>query len=130
MCSSSGQLAGIAHATHVWGLTSIGEPLVSIKRFRMDFAGKPVVEDLSFDVKRGETLGFLGSGCEARLRDEPEREFSWRCGRWCIDAAICGTGSLYRSGSATAPSNATFRVAAIEASSFSALSLADPGSAR
>jgi len=27
----------------------------------MEFAGKPVIRDLSFDVRRGETFGFLGS---------------------------------------------------------------------
>ena len=38
-----------------------GGPLVHIERFRMDFAGATVVENLSFDVMRGETFGFLGS---------------------------------------------------------------------
>ena len=37
------------------------EPLVHIKNFRMDFGQTTVVEDLSFDVHRGETFGFLGS---------------------------------------------------------------------
>lgn len=36
-------------------------PLVSIDHFRMDFGKKTVIEDLSFDVKRGEIFGFLGS---------------------------------------------------------------------
>lgn len=36
-------------------------PIVSIKNFRMDFGGKTVIKDLSFDVKRGEVFGFLGS---------------------------------------------------------------------
>lgn len=37
------------------------EPLVHISHFRMDFDGKTVVRDLSFDIHRGETFGFLGS---------------------------------------------------------------------
>jgi ABC-2 type transport system ATP-binding protein len=45
----------------VWGMTPTDEPLVNIEHFRMDFAGTSVVEDLSFDVRRGETFGFLGS---------------------------------------------------------------------
>ena len=36
-------------------------PIVSIKNFRMDFGGKTVIKDLSFDVMRGEVFGFLGS---------------------------------------------------------------------
>ncbi len=38
-----------------------GEALVHISNFRMDFDGTTVVKDLSFDVERGETFGFLGS---------------------------------------------------------------------
>lgn len=37
------------------------DPLVEVAGFRMDFNGKTVIKDLSFDVKRGETFGFLGS---------------------------------------------------------------------
>jgi ABC-2 type transport system ATP-binding protein len=37
------------------------EPLVHIENFRMRFGPTTVVEDLSFDVHRGETFGFLGS---------------------------------------------------------------------
>lgn len=37
------------------------EPIVSIKQFRMDFGKKTVIKNLSFDVKRGEIFGFLGS---------------------------------------------------------------------
>lgn len=37
------------------------EPLVHIKDFRMDFGDKTVIKDLSFDVRAGETFGFLGS---------------------------------------------------------------------
>jgi ABC-2 type transport system ATP-binding protein len=40
---------------------STTEPLVHIEGFRMDFDGKTVVRDLSFDIERGETFGFLGS---------------------------------------------------------------------
>ncbi|MCU1532912.1 MAG: transporter ATP-binding protein [Arthrobacter sp.] len=38
-----------------------GEPLVHIQDFRMDFGDKTVIKDLSFDVRAGETFGFLGS---------------------------------------------------------------------
>jgi ABC-2 type transport system ATP-binding protein len=42
----------------------MGEALVHIDRFRMDFGLNTVIKDLSFDVRRGETFGFLGSnGC-------------------------------------------------------------------
>jgi ABC-2 type transport system ATP-binding protein len=37
------------------------EPLIHIENFRMDFGRKTVIRDLSFDVKAGETFGFLGS---------------------------------------------------------------------
>ncbi|WP_045732289.1 ABC transporter ATP-binding protein [Pseudarthrobacter chlorophenolicus] len=37
------------------------EPLVHIKDFRMDFGDATVIRDLSFDVRAGETFGFLGS---------------------------------------------------------------------
>ena len=37
------------------------EPIVHIQGFRMDFDGHTVVRDLSFDVRRGETFGFLGA---------------------------------------------------------------------
>lgn len=37
------------------------EPLVHIEDFRMDFGDKTVIKDLSFDVRAGETFGFLGS---------------------------------------------------------------------
>lgn len=35
--------------------------LVHIEHFRMDFGAATVVRDLSFDIHRGETFGFLGS---------------------------------------------------------------------
>jgi ABC-2 type transport system ATP-binding protein len=41
--------------------TSSTEPLVHIDHFRMDFGRTTVVRDLSFDIRRGETFGFLGS---------------------------------------------------------------------
>lgn len=37
------------------------EPLVHIAGFRMDFGRTTVIRDLSFDIERGETFGFLGS---------------------------------------------------------------------
>jgi ABC-2 type transport system ATP-binding protein len=37
------------------------ESLVHIRNFRMDFGKLTVVRDLSFDINRGETFGFLGS---------------------------------------------------------------------
>ncbi len=37
------------------------EPLVHISNFRMDFGRTTVIRDLSFDINRGETFGFLGS---------------------------------------------------------------------
>ena len=38
-----------------------GEPLVSIRDFRMAFGRSTVIENLSCDINRGETFGFLGS---------------------------------------------------------------------
>ena len=40
---------------------SAPEPLVHIQGFRMDFGRTTVVRDLSFDINRCETFGFLGS---------------------------------------------------------------------
>ncbi|MFJ5694580.1 ABC transporter ATP-binding protein [Arthrobacter sp. NPDC093125] len=42
-------------------LGDAAEPLVHIQNFRMDFGDTMVIEDLSFDVRAGETFGFLGS---------------------------------------------------------------------
>lgn len=39
----------------------MAEPLVHIRNFRMDFGSQTVIRDLSFDVRAGETFGFLGS---------------------------------------------------------------------
>src|SRR5450759_5933039 len=39
----------------------VGEPLVRIRDFRMDFGNQTVIRDLSFDVREGETFGLLGS---------------------------------------------------------------------
>lgn len=41
--------------------TGSAEPLVHIAGFRMDFGDRTVIRDLSFDVRAGETFGFLGS---------------------------------------------------------------------
>lgn len=37
------------------------EAVVKLNHFRMDFGGKTVIKDLSFDVYKGEVFGFLGS---------------------------------------------------------------------
>ncbi len=37
------------------------DPLVVVDHFRMDFGRTTVIRDLSFDIRRGETFGFLGS---------------------------------------------------------------------
>lgn len=37
------------------------EPSISIAHFKMQFGKTEVIKDLSFEVKRGETFGFLGS---------------------------------------------------------------------
>lgn len=42
-------------------LQQADHPLVSIDHFRMDFGKKTVIRDLSFEVRRGEIFGFLGS---------------------------------------------------------------------
>lgn len=36
-------------------------PIIHIQHFRMDFGSQTIIHDLSFDVERGETFGFLGS---------------------------------------------------------------------
>lgn len=36
-------------------------PLVNIEHFRMDFGKKNVIRDLSFEIRKGETFGLLGS---------------------------------------------------------------------
>ena len=38
-----------------------GVPVVQVVGFRMDFGPRTIVEDLTFDVHRGETFGFLGN---------------------------------------------------------------------
>lgn len=37
------------------------ESVISIQHFTMKFGSKIVIDDMSFDVKKGETFGFLGS---------------------------------------------------------------------
>lgn len=37
------------------------EPIVEIRDFRMAFGNKTVIDNLSFEVRRGEVFGFLGS---------------------------------------------------------------------
>jgi ABC-2 type transport system ATP-binding protein len=39
----------------------VDDPLVLVEHFRMDFGKTTVIRDLSFEVRRGETFGFLGS---------------------------------------------------------------------
>lgn len=41
--------------------TQTDEPIVVVDHFRMEFDGKTVIRDLSFDVRKGEVFGFLGS---------------------------------------------------------------------
>src|SRR5487761_2319468 len=42
-------------------LAGRSEALVHIEGFKMAFANHLVIDDLSFDIHRGETFGFLGS---------------------------------------------------------------------
>ena len=42
-------------------MTKIVQPVISIENFTMKFGDKTVIDDLSFEVKKGETFGFLGS---------------------------------------------------------------------
>ncbi|MCI4524022.1 ATP-binding cassette domain-containing protein, partial [Escherichia coli] len=36
-------------------------PAILVDGFRMDFGDRTVIDDLNFEVRRGETFGFLGS---------------------------------------------------------------------
>ena len=47
---------GLAHA-----IMENMESIISIAHFKMQFGKTEVIKDLSFEVKRGETFGFLGS---------------------------------------------------------------------
>ncbi len=47
---------GLAHA-----IMENMEPIISIAHFKMQFGKTEVIKNLSFEVKRGETFGFLGS---------------------------------------------------------------------
>ncbi len=40
---------------------SSASPAVEVEHFRMAFGTKTVIDDLSFEIRRGETFGFLGS---------------------------------------------------------------------
>jgi ABC-2 type transport system ATP-binding protein len=42
-------------------MSNATKPLITIRHFRMDFGKKTVIDDLSFDVRPGETFGLLGS---------------------------------------------------------------------
>jgi ABC-2 type transport system ATP-binding protein len=42
-------------------MSEVLDNIVSVKNFKMAFNGKVVIKDLSFDVKRGEIFGLLGS---------------------------------------------------------------------
>lgn len=41
--------------------TDHAKPVISIDHFSMKFGDKTVIKDLSFDIQKGETFGFLGS---------------------------------------------------------------------
>ena len=41
--------------------TPTAQPIVAIDHFKMEFSGKTVIKDLSFEVRWGEVFGFLGS---------------------------------------------------------------------
>ena len=44
--------------------TKSAQNIIEVKHFKMVFADKTVIKDLSFEVKQGETFGLLGSnGC-------------------------------------------------------------------
>lgn len=42
-------------------MSSDATPIVSIRDFSISFDGKTIIDNLSFDVRRGETFGLLGS---------------------------------------------------------------------
>lgn len=42
-------------------MSEAAQAIVEIKNFKMDFGNKVVIKDLSFDVRKGEIFGFLGS---------------------------------------------------------------------
>ena len=42
-------------------MTKTVQPVISIENFTMRFGDKTVIDDLSFEVRKGETFGFLGS---------------------------------------------------------------------
>ena len=42
-------------------MKSTTEKIVEVKNFKISFAGRTVIKDLSFDIKRGEIFGLLGS---------------------------------------------------------------------
>lgn len=42
-------------------MTKAIAPVITVDQFSMKFGDKTVIEDLSFEVKKGETFGFLGS---------------------------------------------------------------------
>jgi ABC-2 type transport system ATP-binding protein len=45
----------------VYNGVMMSDDIIMIKHFSMKFGAKAVIRDLSFEVKRGETFGFLGS---------------------------------------------------------------------
>lgn len=42
-------------------MTQPTDPVISIENFTMKFGNKTVIDDMSFEVQKGETFGFLGS---------------------------------------------------------------------
>ena len=42
-------------------MSGAADPVIEVRDFRMTFGDQPVIEELSFDVRAGETFGLLGS---------------------------------------------------------------------
>jgi ABC-type branched-subunit amino acid transport system ATPase component len=89
-------------------LGDAAEPLVHIQDFRMDFGDTTVIKDLSFDVRAGETFGFLGSngsgktttlrallgpgqGFRVRRTSQAICVHHWRCCPQCARGGLAAT---------------------------------------